>query len=73
MRSWSLGPSRYKVRRRHDAAERPHEVAMTSQGHRRCNGIGSSRTLDLRHSSVSVAGSDQRLQQCEAYRVVGLL
>ncbi|KAJ1211059.1 hypothetical protein NDU88_006421 [Pleurodeles waltl] len=28
-------------------------VAMTSQGHRHWNGIGSSQTLDLRHSSVN--------------------
>ncbi|KAJ1152171.1 hypothetical protein NDU88_004948 [Pleurodeles waltl] len=48
-------------------------VAMMSQGCRRCNGIGSSWTLDLRHFGVSEVGLDQRLQQREAYMVVGLL
>ncbi|KAJ1176683.1 hypothetical protein NDU88_001951 [Pleurodeles waltl] len=44
-----------------------------SQGYRRCDGIGSLQTLDLRHSSVSKVEWDQWLRQREAYRVVGLL
>ncbi|KAJ1082890.1 hypothetical protein NDU88_003053 [Pleurodeles waltl] len=46
---------------------------MMSQGRRCCDVVGSSQTLDLRHSGVSEVEQDQRLQRCEAYRVVGLL
>ncbi|KAJ1100290.1 hypothetical protein NDU88_005376 [Pleurodeles waltl] len=73
MQSRSLGSSRCEVRGSYDASGRPHGVTMTSQGHRRCNGIGSSPTLDLSHSSLSKLRQDQRLRRPEAYRVVGLL
>ncbi|KAJ1082730.1 hypothetical protein NDU88_002895 [Pleurodeles waltl] len=73
MRSRSPGSSRRKVWQSHDAAGQHQGVVMTSQGHRLCDGIGSSRTLDLRHAGVSEVGWDEWLQTLEAYRVAGHL
>ncbi|KAJ1117323.1 hypothetical protein NDU88_005523 [Pleurodeles waltl] len=73
MRNRSLGSGRCEVRRSHNAAGQPFRVAMMSESRKCCNGVGSSHTLDLRHSGVSKVKQDRRLQRREAYRVIRLV